>query len=148
MDQPPKNKKRIVSKGQYVQAQGKRIGIGSAGVGLLFLSALFALFAFLSIGFAIVTSKVLYGIFVGVVCAAASFQLGSWGLASLRHANTIDPGVPLTRQVADTLPAEESLVRASEEPVQEQQAVLLRAATSDRETPSDQLVRPAGEQEP
>src|SRR5436853_187793 len=42
MNQSQKNKKRIVSKCQYLQAQGKRIGFGSAGCGLLLFALLFA----------------------------------------------------------------------------------------------------------
>ena len=53
----------------------------------------------------------------------------------------IDPGVPLTRANTADLPAPDSLVRASAEPVQEQQAVLLRAATETAERHEEQLVR-------
>ena len=43
------------------------------------------------------------------------------------------------------LPVQQTLVRASSEPTQEQQAVLLRAVAEGQETPPEQLVRPAGE---
>lgn len=42
------------------------------------------------------------------------------------------------------LPAPDTLVRASEEPVQAQKAMLLRAATETRERHEEQLVRAAG----
>jgi hypothetical protein len=41
----------------------------------------------------------------------------------------------------DTLPADEVLVRASEEPTQEQSAILLRAAGVSAEVPADELLR-------
>ena len=59
----------------------------------------------------------------------------------LRQAIKVDPGVPLTRANTADLPAPDSLVRASAEPVQEQQAVLLRAATETQERHEEQLVR-------
>jgi two-component sensor histidine kinase len=55
--------------------------------------------------------------------------------------------VPLARASAADLPALNSLVRASEEPRQEQQSMLLRAAAHGQETPPEQLVRAAGEME-
>ena len=42
------------------------------------------------------------------------------------------------------LPAPDSLVRASSEPLQAQEGVLLRAAAHEQETPPEQLVRAAG----
>ena len=50
----------------------------------------------------------------------------------------IDPGVPVTRANNADLLAPESLVRASVEPTQEQQAVLLRAATPGVERDEEQ----------
>jgi hypothetical protein len=54
----------------------------------------------------------------------------------------MDPVVPLTRNTAADLPETESLVRASTEPPQQQETVLLRAAQSDAATPSQELLRP------
>jgi len=142
----PKNRKRIVSKGQYVKTQGQRVGITSAGCGLLFLAALCSGATLYLIVFAIFGWW--EGAIFGFVAGVAALWCGKWGFDSIRYAETIDPGIPLTRKVADTLPVEESLVRASEEPIQEQQAILLRAAVDDQETHSEQLVRPAGEPEP
>jgi len=141
----PKNRKRIVSKGHYVKIQGQRVGITSAGCGLLLLAALCFGVAFFFIVIAIMGWW--WGAIWGFVAGVAALWCGKWGFDSIRYAETIDPGIPLTRKVADTLPAEESLVRASSEPIQEQQAVLLRAAVDDQETPSEQLVRPVGERE-
>src|SRR5579871_4510450 len=146
MDQLPKNN-RIVSKGQYVKAQSKRIGVGASGCGLLLLATICAgatiwLLVFLLLGWWTALGAVLC-----VASGVATFWLGKWGFDNLRHAEAIDPGIPLTRKVAATLPSNESLVRASEEPTQEQQIVLLRAATHDHTTPAEQLLKPSGEPE-
>jgi hypothetical protein len=58
-------------------------------------------------------------------------------------ASQMEPVVPLTRANTAGLPAPESLVRASQEPAQEQQAVLLRAATQTQERHEEQLLRAA-----
>jgi hypothetical protein len=59
----------------------------------------------------------------------------------LEKADQLEPLVPLTRQTAEQLPDEQSLVRASSEPSKGQQAVLLRAAGSDPHTPPEELLR-------
>jgi|SRR5579871_2372465 len=146
MNQPEK-KQRIVSKGQYVEAHGKRIGFGTVGCGLLLVAALCGSVTIGSIG----------ALFAGGGWRAAgeimasgflTFYSGYVGFVYLRQSRKIDPGIPLTRKVANTLPAEDSLVRASEEPIQEQQAILLRAAVDGQEMAPDQLVRPIGDPEP
>ncbi|MCW3055055.1 MAG: hypothetical protein JWN14_4225, partial [Chthonomonadales bacterium] len=45
------------------------------------------------------------------------------------------------------LPLEDTLVRSSDVPMAEQQAVLLRAVSQEQQTPSTQLLR-AGQKEP
>ena len=54
---------------------------------------------------------------------------------------TRDQYFPPTDTNNADLPARQTLVRASSEPMQVQQAVLLRAATEGQETPAEQLVR-------
>jgi len=146
MDQPPKRKQRIVSKSQYVQALSKRLGLTSMGCGLMILTYLCGVTAIFLISPQILGGLIGFAASMGFGLLACA--LGKWSFDSFRRAKTIDPGVPLTQKVVETLPAEESLVRASEEPTQTQQAILLRAATPDDSTPSEQLVRPTGEQEP
>ena len=63
-------------------------------------------------------------------------------LASRTSWKTIRALQPISYANNADMPASESLVRASEQPIQEQQAVLLRAAMPGKETPTDQLVRP------
>ena len=77
-------------------------------------------------------------------CAYACAKLSD---ASTEQAEKINPGVPLTRANTADLPAPDSLVRASSEPLQAQESVLLRAATEKGETPPEQLVRASVGQE-
>ena len=51
--------------------------------------------------------------------------------------------VPFTRANTADLPTAETLVRASAEPLEQQQAILLRPASKSDTTPAEQLVRPA-----
>ncbi len=74
-----------------------------------------------------------------ILCRVAS-------TVSLKHARKIHDSIPLTRANTADLPAPDSLVRASSEPLQEQQTVLLRAAVQGQETSSEQLVRAVGGQ--
>lgn len=68
---------------------------------------------------------------------------GGVGLRARKWANHLDANLPV--QNAGDLPASESLLRGSTGPVQEQQAVLLRAAGQGPETVSHHLLRAAGE---
>ncbi len=61
--------------------------------------------------------------------------------AAENRANQINLGVPLTRFNTADLPAPDSLVRASSEPMQAQQAVLLRAAAEGQDRHEEELVR-------
>ena len=54
---------------------------------------------------------------------------------------------PLTRANTADLPAPDTLVRASSEPMQAQQAVLLRAAAEGQETPQEEMLRASVGQE-
>lgn len=62
-----------------------------------------------------------------------------------RRSRSLQKVVPLTRANTTRLPVDESLVRASKKPVQEQKTVLLRAATHGDEAPAGQLLRPVSE---
>jgi hypothetical protein len=59
----------------------------------------------------------------------------------VKEGKEIDIGVPFTRANTADLPPADSLVRASDEPLQEQNSVLLRAATHGPETRPEELVR-------
>ena len=53
----------------------------------------------------------------------------------------MEVGVPLTRANTADLPAPDSLVRASSEPMQAQEDVLLRAAATGNDTPPEEMLR-------
>ena len=61
----------------------------------------------------------------------------------MRNAREMNLGVPLTRANIAALPAPDSLVRASEEPVEAQGAVLMRAAAGETQEDEGQLLRAA-----
>ena len=141
----PKTSKRIVSRREYAKVRGKRSGLFFtalclvfilmfffiAALGMLFLPASFASWCLMfAIAFAILFAPILQ-------CT----------LAIVNVARQLDPGVPLARVNVADLPAPDTLVRASSEPMQAQEAVLLRAATQGQETPSEQLVRASVGQE-
>jgi len=72
-----------------------------------------------------------------------SCVFGGVGLRAKKWATNLDSKIPV--QNAAGLPASESLLRSSAEPVLEQRAVLLRAAGQGPETPAEHLLRAAGE---
>ena len=80
-----------------------------------------------------------FAVFLG----GCSWCLWYFGRKFIKEARQIDPGVPLTRASTADLPAPDSLVRASQEPMQAQEAVLLRAAAGKQEQHEAQLLRAA-----
>ena len=138
----PKMGKRIVSPGEYVQGHGKRAGLGLLGACLSFLAFLFAVSAVGDFITALThISRVYQGLSGGLAWGGLAYLFSWMGKRSLGHFHNIDPGVPFTHANTAHLPSGESLVRASSEPMQAQQAVLLRAAAEGQETPPEQLVR-------
>ena len=143
--EPKKTGRRIVSKGRYIFIKSLAVclsgGIFACMVGILLLLAnvaytygdgdLFVLYY----GAALRTCKIFVPL---LVFSAFLLRLGSRN--SWQTVHTINP---LTRANTADLPAPDSLVRASSEPMQAQEAVLLRAAAEGQETPPEQLVRPA-----
>ena len=131
----PKTGKKIVSKGAYVKTQIKK--------GFLWLKALCCLLT----GFAILFKavRVVHVLFSPRIDGLALFIYGVSCLfaakKSVNQTRAMAHVVPLTRANTADLPAPDSLVRASEEPMQAQEAVLLRAAAQGMVTPPEQLVR-------
>ena len=132
----PTTGKKIVSKGAYATLIARRMGSGIAAVilGLLAIGCA-------ALAYRYYQSKPSWA--VGV-CLLAS--LGTCFFTYLYNkcialASKKDAVVPLTRANTADLPAPDSLVRASSEPMQAQEAVLLRAAAEGQETPPEQLVR-------
>jgi hypothetical protein len=146
MDHPPKTSKRIVSKEQYLVNTGKKATLSSFGaVVVLFgiLGAVISCMTFIPMfrddqHWSSLWPFLLAVVFIG---CAGSLGLLYMGGKAIKEGIEIDAGVPLTRANTADLPAADSLVRASEQPLEEQQAILLRAATSGTDTPAEELVR-------
>ncbi len=146
-------RKRIVSKSAYVQAQADRAFMGLLGAGLWFSTGFVAL---ITVGCLVITciclsQKSFQGaggsLLVALLSALFARMCRRMASEAMQALRAIAPGVPLTRANTPDLPAPESLVRASAEPRQAQETVLLRAATEEQQTPSEQLVRAVGGQE-
>ena len=145
--QEQKAGKRIVSRGVYASGVSKKAALSSFGIGLLVLSGLCILVGVLvacTIGW-IATNKgitgplVLATLFVLGCLAYGAHYISRLGVRTINEAKQLDTGVPLTRANAAHIPAAGSLVRASQEPAQQQESVLLRAAAGDTQ-PQDEMV--------
>ena len=80
--------------------------------------------------------------------ATQVFGLVAWlGWKTLKHGKQALPLTYVAPVTADTLPAEEVLVRGSEEPAQKQSKVLLRGTDSSRGTGEQELLRSSQGQE-
>lgn len=120
--QQPKSGRRIVSKGEYAEVQARR--------GLIWLNPLFMLLVALFAYIVGTRSSSHSQLLMVTACAC-----GVAGLLSIFSAVVISRRikrvVPLTRANAADLPANDSLVRASQEPAQAQEGVLLRATSGE-----------------
>lgn len=150
MSTPDDPVKKIVSKGKYAQVQGLRAGTFLWGIGLIvagIVCAVIALCLCVTLIVAFPDGSHMSGLTVVAVavcaalCAAGTYRLGKMGVTKIEQAERMNNVVPLTRITAPYLSAPESLVRASGEPIQEQQTVLLRAATQTQERHEEQLLR-------
>lgn len=144
--------KRIVSGEEYARIQGKctllRIGAVLLYVlaAVLFLTAGETLFSLLiamgkgtvdPLGLGWILLWFLLTASIGIVCKETANKL-------TKRAAELGKVTIATRSNTARLPAKEILVRASTQPAEQQQAVLLRAASPCDTTPTEQLVRPAG----
>jgi hypothetical protein len=147
MNQPSKAGKRIVSKGEYVANRGKKMAltlfgaaiviIGLAGAAVLFAPGV----PVLGLERSPDTLTLLFGVGILGIGCVGSLALLYYGGKAVKDAVEMDAGVPLTRANTSDLRPSDSLVRASEEPAQNQAAILLRAATHGQETPQEEMVR-------
>jgi len=151
-------RKRIVSKGKYIEQLATKAGNEIISIFLVIVAA--ALFFFVAIMILLVcagggllcidnegcsASSVIAQILgwaaifavLGALCAFASRPFG-------RAAKNTRIDVPLTRANTVYLPAAESLIRASQEPMQAQEGVLLRAAMETTPEQEEQLLRASG----
>ncbi len=144
----PKPRRRVVSKREYAARVGNKAGTALFALIMLFFCGVGVL---LSLGvliyalFHLQSLKVLPLAITFAGLLVACLYMGHLGRRTLREARQIDTGVPVTRANTGDLPAPDSLVRASQEPAQAQQAVLLRAAASTtvQDAQEEQLPRAA-----
>ena len=147
----PKTDKRVVSKGAYAAAVGNKAALSSFGVSMMFIG-FFGILSVCLIAVLLLFNRpaldtlLLLVLFVGVV-GTGSGVLVTIGMHSVQEAKQAETGIPFTRANIANLPAPESLVRASAEPVQAQESVLLRAAIQGHDTPPEQLMRAVNGQE-
>ena len=144
-----KPQKRLVSKGQYVQVLGKKIGLQSLAtvVATVFVtSGLFTASCLLVTCLSIPSllrhperffAKLFITMFLGI-CTWAMYWLSNTMFA---NAKSIEPVAPITERNAHLLPAQDTLVRGSDLPPSEQQSELLRATQNGQETPPEELLR-------
>jgi hypothetical protein len=155
MNEPPQINKRIVSKAEYIQVQGKKVSLAASGSMLALLGMLcICLMICSGICFILCFFDAVYGYegnyvlgLKGSVVATMLFGcFGYWceivGDAASKRSEKIEAVFPLTRANTANLPAPESLLRASVEPVQGQEAVLLRAASQGEERREEHLLKP------
>ena len=150
MKQEQQTGKRIVSKREYAALVGKRevrrwgsVGLAVA-VALCLLPAVFCLIYMVSVSGLGWKGLCLL---LALVCFAAAWEMKKVAEKAMQEALSKLSVVPLTRGNSADLPAPDSLVRASSEPMQAQEAVLLRAALEVQETPPEELVRAVNGQE-
>lgn len=137
----PKTSRKIVSKGAYAKQLAVRSILLLLGVteGILVwrtVTNLLRLWLTRPEGIANSIGPIMLCV---VILLFTTFGLGM--LMIVKTVGKINLGVPLTRANTADLPAPDSLVRASTEPEQAQQAVLLRAAAKEQERQAEELVR-------
>ena len=168
MTQTQEPKKRLVSRGEYAWLHLKTTVAVLFGLALLpvfsmlcaAMCGLVAAFLFTALitvceiapailsgdgsGLSII-AKMTGGFFVAcVVCGVATYAGGKWTEACMEY-NGVKNAVPFTRAHTADLPTNDSLVRASEEPAQAQERILLRAATQTQEKQEKQLLKASSE---
>ncbi|MCW3100681.1 MAG: hypothetical protein JWL77_6299 [Chthonomonadaceae bacterium] len=136
--------KRIVSKVEYIANTAKKAALTSYGAGVLLLGFACTAITFVRVVPAI-WPKHTSDIFTCVaglgILGIGTAVLFYYGRKAVQDAINIDTGVPFTRANTTHLPAAESLVRPSEEPAQDKDSTLLRAAIHLQPTPPEEMVR-------
>jgi hypothetical protein len=149
MTEPKPQKKRVVSKSEYAAHLARKTTFKtgstmmSVGGGIIVTLALVGYWVTLPI----LRDQpswltILFLLAWPLICIAGVMWCIREGAALNKQAEEVEPLLPPTRHNIEQLPAEETLVRASTEPIHEQEKVLLRAATGAEETPPEQLLRP------
>lgn len=161
---PPQPPKRIVSKAEFVRVHVKRaqaavpanfailLGFGCACVAfivaIVFLIML-DLYASSHQGSLLALGGLLLCLLMSLTFGITAFKLLKWGLTTYYKIKDDHPDiVPLTRFNAADLTPSASLVRASQEPTQAQNSILLRAVMHTDDEHRAQLLRAVkGDQE-
>lgn len=148
MNQLQKTDKRIVSKSKYVADLSTKVTVASFGTVIFFVGFMCLL---LTCGLGILmllhlSWAVLYLFLFAIgILGSGSVALLYLGAKIIKEAKETEVGIPLTRANTRDLSAPESLVRASQEPVQAQKSILLRAAMETTEKQEAELLRASGE---
>ncbi len=150
---PKQPRKRVVSKGEYVVKTTLAIGFSGGLIvcGLFLALSLLGLPGFMredekerriciAHGFDCAYDPSFLSVAIPVCFCLLLISLCFWW-ATRKSWRTVDAMQPITRANTADLPAPESLVRASAKPIQEQEAVLLRAVADAQERHEEQLVR-------
>lgn len=147
VEQQPKQGKKLVSWREYRRYLGSKAGFFSLAGIVLFYGVIGALASLLMLILSLASfwrgdnDSVL--LVSGIVAGVLSATLLQFTGRIAREYQELPAVEPVTSRNANRLPAEEILVRASQEPTLEQQHMLLRAASATEETPSEQLLRPS-----
>ncbi len=149
--EPDKPVRRIVSKREYVKLQSIRFGLNLSSLSFLMFAVSCGL-ATLCLGamLALTIDKLFTGYFtyysilvsVTLLIGGATFLFFRLFGITGNKAKAVEKVALVSRANSGHLPAVESLVRASEMPVAEQQFVLLRPSAEQDKVPVDQLLRP------
>ena len=150
MKQEPEPGKRIVSKGEYARLIGEKAVSGVIGVTfiLLTVAGLYTVRLMFMDGLHNLKSGVSlhssWYLFTACVASYGFYQLLHDAKKKMAVALRKEPIVPLTRANAADLPAPDCLVRASQEPMQAQEGVLLRAASGETQAGAGRAVAQGG----
>ena len=139
--------KHLVTRGEYIANLGGKTIASSIGIGLVLISGLCALLVCI-IGWLVITGgfrsdrgMIPFTLMILILLTWGAGYIFGISQRALRAARDIDTGIPLTHHNTEQLPAEEILVRATTEPLQALESVLLRPAVEGDETPKEQLLR-------
>lgn len=145
----------IVSRGEYAINTSEKVTLSALGAVLCTL-------AYIGIASTTITALLCTVLFftggvegldafrdagIVLVMGVSSFVMLRFSRGSFTKSHSIDAGIPLTQAEMNDLPVPDTLVRASQEPLQLQQATLLRPAVEIPEAHEEQLLRAASEQE-
>jgi hypothetical protein len=146
-----KQEKRLVSKQRYLSVVGHKLSLYSSGsfLATLGIICLAVLILILIVGIREVVQEITLssliplGSFIAmiVILGGGAFLLFGMSKSAFKTASEIEPVIPVTDRNSHLLPAEESLLRGSDQPPTQLQNELLRAAQEGPQTPQEELLR-------